>query len=59
MQGKLAEKVPVEIPKVDTSEVEKLHVYMCMEQRKRYELKEIQRGGNRESKEKEMTLGII
>lgn len=59
MHGKLAEKVPAEIPKVDTSEVEKLHVCMCMKQRKIHELKERQRGGNRASKEKEMTLGII
>lgn len=59
--GKLAEEVPAEIPEVDTSEVEKLNVYMCMKQRERYELKERQRGGNRESKKKkkEMTLGII
>lgn len=55
MHGKLAEK----IPKVDTCEVEKLHVYMCMKQRKRYGLKGIQREGNRESKEKEVTSRII
>lgn len=59
MHGKLAENVPVETPKIDTSEVEKLHVYMCMKQRKRYELKERQRGGNSESKEKQIKLGII
>lgn len=58
MNGKLAENIPVETPKIDMSEVEKLHVYMCMKHRKRYELKERQRGGNSESKENQVKFGI-